>query len=348
MTYRIPTIIRTPDGTLLVSVEARKDGAGDWSDINTILRRSTDGGKTWEAPLTIIDDGVNTVNNNTFIVDNRHGRLHLMHAINYERVYWRSSKDNGHRWLAPREITEVFDMYRTRDNYKWTVVAPGMSPGIVLSQGKHKGRYVVPVWLALEHRHRPSIVTTVYSDDQGKTWQAGEIIAGIDKVLTNPSETLLMEMTDGRVMAQMRDESPNYRRDVSFSPDGATGWSTPVADDELYDPTCQAALLRYAPEQLLFCNPDSSAQKDTVLKWGARRRENLTVRMSFDDGETWPLAKVLEPGPAGYCQLAKDDKGMIYCIFERGSLSDDPGKFAPRYVTLAKFNLAWLTGESTE
>ncbi|MCA9229975.1 MAG: exo-alpha-sialidase [Planctomycetales bacterium] len=344
-TFRVPTIILSPQGTLIVSAEGRKDGHGDWADINTVIRRSTDGAKTWEATQVLIDDGLNTVNNNTFIADHDTGNLHLMHAINYERVYWRTSTDDGLRWSAPREITHVFDTYRSRDDYAWTVVAPGMSPGIVLRRGAKKGRFVVPVWLSLEHRHRPSIVTTVYSDDRGETWHAGEIVARDGEQIKNPSETVLIELNDGRVMAHLRNEQPLYRRAKSFSRDGATGWTTPEYDDQLFDPICQAGLERYSPTQLIFSNPDSSANQEQALKWKARSRENLTIRLSNDDGQTWPVSRVLDPGLAGYSQLAIDDDGMIYCVYERSNLGDAPGKFAPKFVSVAKFNLAWLLEE---
>lgn len=347
-TFRAPTILVSPKGTLLVSTEARKDGFGDWSDINTIIRRSKDGGRTWETPLTIIDDGLNAVNNNTFLVDRETGKLHLMHAINYERVYWRTSTDDGVHWTAPREITEVFNTYRTRDKYPWIVVAPGMSPGIVLQHGKHKGRFVVPVWLALEHRHRPSICTTVYSDDRGETWQAGEVIARDGHQTRNPSETVVIELSDGRVMASVRDESPEYLRVVSISPNGATDWSVPRFVKQLYDPICQASLVRYSPTQLLFSNPDSSEKREKALKWNARRRENVTIRLSNDDGKTWPVSRVLDPGFSGYTQLAVDEEGMIYCVYERGSIYEQHGKFAPKYVSVAKFNMAWLLSGSED
>lgn len=182
-------------------------------------------------------------------------------------------------------------------------------------------------------------------DYRGETWQAGEIVARDGDVIRNPSETVLLELTDGRVMAHLRNETPRYRRAKSFSSDGATGWTTPEYDEQLFDPICQAGLLRYSPTQLIFSNPDSSAKKDQALKWKARKRENLTIRLSNDDGQTWPVSKVLDSGVAGYSQLALDDNRMIYCVYERANLDKAHGKFAPRYVTVAKFNLAWLLEE---
>ncbi|MCC6679776.1 MAG: exo-alpha-sialidase [Phycisphaeraceae bacterium] len=341
-TYRAPTFALTPAGTLLVVAEGRKDGFTDWVDINTIMRRSTDGGRTWSDPAVVIDDGLNTVHNNTLVVDNQTGTLHLMHAINYARVYWRSSDDDGVRWSAPHEITDTFQTFRTRDGYEWTVVAPGMSNGIVLEQGPHKGRYVVPVWLATSHSHRPSISATVFSDDRGQTWQAGQIIARNDDITPNPSETVLMELSDGRVMAHIRNENMQYRRAVSFSNDGATDWTTPVLDEQLFDPICMAGLARYDYHTLIFSNPDSSADPQQILKWKARLRQNLTIRQSVDDGRTWRVSRVLDSGRAGYSQLLVGSDGTIYCFYERGNIYEDVTKFAPRYLSLVQFNLAWL------
>src|SRR3954465_6392863 len=52
--YRIPGIVATPKGTLLAYCEARKSARGDWGTIDVFLRRSTDGGKTWEPARNIV------------------------------------------------------------------------------------------------------------------------------------------------------------------------------------------------------------------------------------------------------------------------------------------------------
>lgn len=344
-TYRIPALSVAPDGTLIALCAGRYDGHGDWVNIDTWVRRSMDGGKTWTEPMIVTDDGLNLVENATMIVDHKTGEVHLLYQILYQRAYHKVSKDNGATWSPPKEITYVFDAFKQRENYATEVLAMGPGHGIVLENG----RYVVPVWLSTSHAHRPSIITTIYSDDQGKTWQAGEVIADNTEEHPNPSEHVLIQLEDGRVMSNIRCESKKYRRLISYSKDGATGWSKPKFHDELFDPICFASMRRLSgsanggKSRILFVNPDSEVFPEVVLKWGARQRRNLTVRLSYDDGQTWPVSKVIEVGRSGYNDIAVAPDGTIYCMFERGGLSDKLGAFAPSKMSVARFNTAWLT-----
>lgn len=350
-TYRIPSLVMTPKGTLLAAVAARYDGHGDWSDIDTMVRRSVDGGKTWTPQAIVTDDGKNTVDNATFIVDPQSGKVYLMYQINYARAYLKVSTDEGERWSAPREITSVFEQFRDRDGYDWEVIAMGPGHGIVT----HSGRFIVPVWLSTSHKHRPSIAATIYSDDQGATWQAGEIIAEHNDRTPNPSEHVLVELADGRVMANMRTESPQYRRFLAFSPDGVSNWSEPQSHPQLVEPICMGSMTRLdvpGPEKqsnlLLFCNPNSEAPRTSSsgAKWGARKRQNVTIRVSDDQGTTWPLSRSIEPQDSGYSDVAVGPDGMIYVLYESGKVNEH-GAFIPGNVTLAKFNLPWIEDGSS-
>ncbi|WP_425400029.1 sialidase family protein [Aeoliella sp.] len=342
-TYRIPSLVITPKGTLLAAVAARFDGHGDWSDIDTMVRRSDDGGKTWTEQAIVTDDGKNTVDNATFIVDPKSGKVYLMYQINYARAYLKVSDNEGQRWSPPREITSVFDVFRDRDGYDWEVIAMGPGHGIVTSSG----RFVVPVWLSTSHKHRPSIAATIYSDDQGTTWQAGDVIAQTDDHTPNPSEHVVVELADGRVMANMRTESRHYRRFLAFSPDGANNWSKPQPHDQLVEPICMGSMTTMeSPNQdelLLFCNPNSEAPRTSSsgAAWGARKRQNVTVRVSSDLGETWPMSRTIEPQDSGYSDVAVGPDGMIYVLYESGKVNEH-GAFIPGNITLAKFNLAWV------
>ncbi|WP_259633993.1 sialidase family protein [Stieleria sedimenti] len=91
----------------------------------------------------------------------------------------------------------------------------------------------------------------------------------------------------------------------------------------------------------LFTNPDSHENHGFHGKNKFRHRENVTVRMSFDDCETWPVSRVLEPGVSGYTDLAVGKDGTIYCVYERGG---DDG-FAHKHLTMARFNREWLEGQ---
>ncbi len=353
--YRIPGLVVTAKGTLLAYCEARYYGS-DWGRIDIMLRRSDNGGKTW-SPARIIsqvpdgarinpvarshvssDDEI-TVNNPVAIAD-RNGAVHFLYCIEYERCFYMRSDDDGLTFTDPVEMTSTFENYRP--GYNWKVIATGPNHGIQLKNG----RLIVPVWLSLGtggNAHRPSCVSTIYSDDGGQTWQRGEIIANNSPEQGNPSETLALELADGRVMVNIRNESPTRRRLVAYSPDGAAGWTAPAYDDALYEPTCMAGLTRYSLKPnddkniILFSNPDNQFSHSPAEN--PRARQNLVIKLSEDEGKTWPHAKVLDGGIVAYSDLLVGPDQTIYCLYERG---DNQFKQNYRYITLARFNLEWL------
>jgi sialidase-1 len=248
------------------------------------------------------------------------------------------SDDDGKTFSKPTEITATFEKFRPE--YQWKVIATGPGHGIRLTSS----RLLVPVWLSLStggNAHHPSCVATIYSDDDGKTWNRGDIVAKNTADTPDPNETTAAQLSDGRVMLNMRSESPKNRRLVSTSPNGSTGWSKPEYDEGLFEPICFASLLALPGDgnRVLFANPDSSTTVAT--KPGHKPRRNLTVRLSNDGGMHWPIAKVLEPGIAGYCDLAAGSEGTIYCLYERGGLKDQ--MYHTQYLCLAKFTVNWLT-----
>lgn len=356
-TTRIPALVCSKRGTLLAFCEARVQNAGDWADMDILLRRSTDGGKTWLPVQTFAAREPKTPTSNTTpIVDADGKTIHVLYQRNYNRCFYVKTTDDGATWTAPVEITATFEKFRPE--YNWKVLAPGPGHGIQLSQGKKKGRLVVPVWLCEPDPsrpggdHRPSCIATVFSDDFGKTWQRGAILArNGDRVgrdtLVNPSEHVAVELQDGRVMLNIRSESAPHRRVVAYSPDGATNWTKPVFDDELFDPVCMASLIRLpkvgkAASALLFVNPDSQADASMLNpKVNFRQRRNLTAKLSLDDGKTWTVKKVLDPGQAGYSDLAVGPDGTVYCLYETNT--GGPDAKAWRYhVVLKRFSRAWL------
>ena len=340
--YRIPAIAVAPQGAILAAAAGRYNGHGDWSNTDLMLRRSTDGGQSWEPQQILVNDGVNTVDNPCFIVDSRRGEVHLMYQIGYARAYLKTSRDDGVTWSPPREITAAFDEFRTRDGYPWEVIAMGPGHGITL----RSGRLAVPVWLATDKRHRPSICSTIYSDDQGQTWHAGEVIVETTDETPNPSETQLVELSNGDVLANVRNESKRHRRLFSVSEDGATGWSKPEFQEALYEPICMGGNAAITDADgnttaLLYSYPNSGPGSGATGKEGNRERRNLTVRLSNDDGKTWPASRVVDPGPSGYSDLAVDREGTIYLLYEAQNL-EAKGPFIPKTLTLARFNRAWL------
>ncbi len=234
--YRIPGIVVTSKGTVLAYCEARRDSKSDWGEIEVHLRRSSDGGKTWDAPQHIAHradriegnprkpnggEHEQTVNNPVAIVDRVTGNIEFLYCVNYARCFSMRSSDDGLTWSAPVEITASFEAFRSK--YPWKVIATGPGHGIQLKSG----RLVVPVWLAYGKTgdHAPSASATIYSDDHGKSWKPGEIAVPDEGDFGDPNETMIAELSDSRVMLVTRSVSKANRKLITLSNDGATGWS---------------------------------------------------------------------------------------------------------------------------
>lgn len=338
-TFRVPGIVVTSRGTILAYCEARRGSRSDWADIEILLCRSTNGGRTWSPPQRIADAGKQTVNNAVATIDRDTGQIHFLYCINYHRCYYIVSEDDGVTFSSPREITSTFEGFRSE--YDWHVLATGPGHGIQL----RSGRLIVPVWLSTATRqHRPSAVSVIYSDDHGKIWQAGEIVCAHPDPLVNPSETVAVQLSDDRVLLNIRSENREHLRAQSWSDDGATGWSDVTFHNQLYEPICMAGLVRLPQpfadndSTFVFTNPDSRDNPGVHGRHNFRHRENVTVRLSDDDCRTWPVARRLEDGISGYTDLAVGPDGTIYCIYERGGADG----FAFERLTLARFNREWI------
>ena len=339
--YRIPGIVVTKSGAILAYAEARQSDRSDWGPTDLILRRSTDGGKTWSHPAIIgrmteqfaknpaaaakkLGSGI-TYNNPVAIAD-RSGAVHFLFCVEYMRVFYMRSDDDGGTFTKPVEITAAVEPLKRI--VPWVVVATGPGHGIQLKNG----RLLVPIWLSLGTgggAHGDSVVSTLYSDDAGASWKSGDLAVPNDATTASPNETVAVELADGRVMLNVRSPSKPQRRIEVFSKDGATQWSQPRFDDGLPDPSCFAGMIRVKKKTLLFSDPDA----------GARTRKNLTVRLSRDGGRTWPEKRALEPGPSAYSDLAVARDGTILCFHEAGT------KTPYDSLTLARFPLSWVTKE---
>lgn len=365
--YRIPGMVVTTKGSVLVYCEARKDARGDWGPIDILLRRSTDGGKTFSPPQPLVHlegdlpmnpvaaaqnldkPGDNTVNNPVAFVDHKTGAIHFLYCLEYMRCFYMRSDDDGLTWTKPVEITETFEKFRP--DYDWKVIATGPAHGIQLKTG----RLVVPVWISTGtggHAHRPSVTSTIYSDDHGKTWQRGEIAVPNNNEWIFPNETVIVELVNGMVVLNVRSESKKHRRIIVQSRDGATKWSKPRYDDALLEPICMGSIIRYSGKpvgdrnRILFANPHNLERLDgTAAEGKSRDRRNLSIKLSYDECKTWEVGKSLEAGYGAYSDLAVLPDGTALCLYERGRSSDEAVKKSTSYayLTLARFNLEWLT-----
>lgn len=360
--YHIPGLLVTAKGTVLAWCEARKKGS-DWDDIQILLRRSTDDGKTWSEPKAIahvagpkaknpfalrlknVDSQAVTYNNPVLIAD-RDGTVHMVFCLEYMRCLYQRSKDDGLSWSEPVEITPVFEGFRPA--YDWKVLATGPNHSIQL----RTGRLLVPVWLSTGtggNAHRPSVTATIYSDDGGATWRAGQIAVPNTDDWINPNETVAIELADGRVMLNVRNESRTHRRLITISPDGASDWSTPRFDPGLLEPICMAGLIRYSTaasggkNRILFSNPHNLLRENGQEAAGkSRDRRNVSVKLSYDEGQTWPISKTVEGQWSAYSDLAVTPGGTILCFYGCGERAN----FAGERLTLCRMNLEWLTDGS--
>jgi sialidase-1 len=320
-TYRIPALIVTKGGTLLAMCEGRKTGRGDHGDLDLVQKRSTDGGKTWGPLELIYEEGGTakvTIGNPCPIVDQATGVLWLPYTRDNDQVFMMSSSDDGKTWSKPREITADVK----QKDWSWYATGPGN--GIQLTRGKYAGRLVIPCdhrvggvakddksnWDSAGRSH------VIYSDDRGATWKLG----GAAGFGTN--ECAVVERTDGSLLLNSRSYRGKACRAISVSTDGGATWQPTQDEPALVESVCQASMIRGAGDALLFCNPATP-----------RGRHHLTVRLSLDDGKTWPHSRLLCEGSSAYSSLALLPSGEIGVLYER----DDY-----KTLTLARFSQDWI------
>jgi sialidase-1 len=330
--YRIPGIVVTRRNTVLTYAEARRYVGSDWDDIDIVLRRSTDGGLSFENPWTLpritgVERNPVAIErkqgqadwrtfNNPAAIAAREGRVHLLYCAEYMRVFYTLSDDDGKTFKTPVEITSALEPLRSQ--FPWRVVATGPGHGIELKTG----RLIVPVWLALGtegNGHGPSVNSTIYSDDHGRTWRAGEIAIAGRPEFPSANESTIIERADVGVTMNARTASPHNRRAILSSPDGISHWSAPHFDETLTDPICEAGLLRIPGKKgtplWAFSNPDNVTRADGKVQ-ASKDRRNLTLRFSHDEGASWPEKYVLEPGASAYSDLAVLRDGTLLCFYE--------------------------------
>lgn len=285
--HRIPGLVQTSKGTLLAYYECRKT-INDWAQIDLKVIRSTDDGDTFE-PVFLIPGEGNTLNNPVMIVKDH--VIHMLFCKNYRQLFYSKSTDDGCTFSTPVEISIAV-------NRPYTVLAVGPGHGIV-----HHGNLLVPIWFAYDpedaHAHRPSFISTLYSADDGQTWQVGEYI-GLD-ILRNPSECALAITPDNRVMVSIRNENEYKQRAFAFSDTGYSAWQNLHFDPHMPDPCCMGSMCH---------DSDRMYHMNCATSYG---RTSLSVKISTDQFETFDTLLIHEIG--GYSDIAVRD-GKLYVFYE--------------------------------
>ena len=120
-TYRIPAVVLSNKGTVLAFCEGRKASSSDAGDIDLMLRRSTDGGKTWQPMQLVYEEGGEAkIRSATRVPSStQHGHDWLPFCRNNDRVFITKSTDDGLTWDKPIEMTHsTIGCLYERDDYR--------------------------------------------------------------------------------------------------------------------------------------------------------------------------------------------------------------------------------------
>ena len=306
---RIPGIVTTDSGAIICAYELRRC-YGDRSAMDLGMKVSTDFGQTWSDRIIIKSGkGSHSVCSPVFIADGE--RLHLLYMEDMVKVLYRYTDDLGKTWSEDKDLTEV--LLSEIPQHKWAVVAPGPGHGMKLMNG----RLISPVWFSSQDDQGTDLqqkkeieycVSTIYSDDLGKTWHMGELVP--DKDIKTMNESSLCQLPDGRVYMSIRNENRNFnggtRRAFSISPDGISNWSTARYDEKMHNPRCMAGMCNDDKGRIFFAGCDSPDV-----------RMYPTLKVSSDSCKTWDKIQFSFRG--GYCDVAynKVSKTVFTCYEAR-------------------------------
>ncbi|MDI3388478.1 exo-alpha-sialidase [Streptomyces sp. B-S-A8] len=336
--YRIPALTRTTKGTLLAAYDARPTLSDLPGNLGIVLRRSTDGGATWQAQQTIRKDAApKGYGDPSLLVDRETGRVFVFYAASVNQGFLGSatgndesdpdilqadysySDDDGLTWKHERITADI-------KNPAWGGMFAASGEGIQLRHGPYKGRLIQQYVI---RNNGANYAVSAYSDDHGKTWKMGEPVG------PGGDENKTVELSDGRVMLNNR--SAPYRT-VAYSDDGGVTYTPFQQDTELPDPANNGSITRFAPgvsashpraQWLMFSNTATTGS-----------RSNLTVRLSCDNGKNWPVRKTVEAGSAAYSTLTPLSDGTsanprMGLLWERDNY---------QHITYSSFDLRWLGG----
>ena len=317
--YRIPAIVTAPNGDVVAAIDERVPSCADLrgsKDINIVIRRSSDNGKTWTEIEKIVDfpDG-KSASDPSMIVDQITGDIFLFYNymdLDKEKdVYYLhvvKSSNNGKSWSEPRDITSQIAKPEWHNDFKF--ITSGR--GIQTSTGK-----LLHCMVNLN-----SGLHLFGSDDHGETWFF------IDTAIKPGNESKVVELIDGSWMINSRANGKGMRYVHVSTDEGKTWQSRP--EPELIDPGCNGSIIRYTSikdgykkNRLLFSN--------AKMKKG---RKNMTVRVSYDEGKTWTEGKTIYEGGSAYSSLTVLENGDIGLFFEKDGYKEN---------VFVSFSLKWLT-----
>ena len=338
---RIPSIINAGGKFLVALAEGRYVNA-DQGKNDIIVSISEDGGRTWAAPTIAAEAKGATFNNPYIMFDPATEQLVLFFQCYPPGVSEQGGTKPAPGWADPQSLrnlvcfskdgktwTQPQDVTATTKHEDAVITCSGPNPGIVLTRGERKGRLVVVFNEAPKFGNWH--LTAAYSDDHGQTWKLGEKSAsgfGINEVSAAETE-------EGGVFVVSRHyggPGGNNRR-VAYSADGGESWSFIGIHSELPCFGCQNGLVRYS-----FADDAERGARGRIIFSGPRAgRKDGIIKMSYDDGKTWPVEKDFGPGPFGYSAICPLEPGFFGVLYEVNA--------SPlREIRFARVSMKWLTG----
>ena len=348
--YRIPALVITNKGTLLAVCNGRVGTPRDHCPyVRLVVRRSTDNGKTW-GPMRMIQDREGWIaGGGAGIVDPATGEI----MFHYGYGPGTAEAKKAHKESDPKEYTGGMIARSTDDGKTWTCEPKKLEPnshgskggthgsdtGVVLRHGKKKGRLLMPARTGIKIKGKAGkekhvgANCAIYSDDHGKTWKTSGVVQH------NTGEGCLAELPDGTIYFNSRAGGDGWRLTARSKDCGQT-WGDFAKSDTLRD--CNygtAASILSVPKEvhgrhfLVFTNAAHNQPGFNVV-WN---RKKFTASVSFDGAKTWPLKKLINPGPSGYSASVMSKKGEFFVLYEKGEKH-----YRDKGISIVKFNLEWL------
>lgn len=343
--WRIPALVTAADNSLVAVVDKRGSSLGDLPNTISIMsRRSTDNGKNWSEPVVVAQGGNGkTYGDPAVVLDKKTGNLICMfvgdqglwNATPYNRqgIYVSKSTDNGVSWSEPVAITD--QVYANHSS--WYAGFAGSGHGLCLKDGRLMFVLAIRATSATEV---PLHNYAIYSDDGGDNWTLSTNAA-----TTAGDEAKVVELEDGDILMSIRNPSKGNRIFCKSTDRGQT-WGKAYFETELKDPACNGDIIRYS-----YSTDEGSEGKSRLLHSlpeSTTTRENVTIYLSEDDGETWPIKKRLVDGYSAYSSLTVLSDGTIGALVEEGKWDSNlPGEDGFQLV-FYRFTMDWLTSDVTE
>lgn len=344
-TFRIPAIIRLPNKDLLAFCEGRVNGSSDFGNVDIVMKKSDDNGKTWNALQIIVDADSLQAGNCAPVVDtndpaypkgriflfyntgnNNEGQVRIGNGL--RQVWYKTSIDNGQTWSKGINITkevhrpeqpQINPDYNFPEDWRGFANTPGHA--MQFQNGKYKGR----IFISANHSQgNPKknftdyVANGYYTDDHGKTFHISH-----DVSIAGSNESTAAELSQGKLMMNSRNQAGDIRaRIVSISSDGGATWDTTYFDRTLIDPVNEGSLLTVGSKDgkniIAFCNAAD-----------VKNRNNLTLHISYDDGKTWKKSYKIDGSNTdskkdftAYSDLVKLSKKKIGVLYERNNYKE--------------------------